>query len=323
MKRKSVVVLLFFAIVFPIIFANTGIKTFAACSGSITNKEIYDSLCVKSVTITTTPSGNLAAAEGKILIMGSEISGYDYSTPFQHSTNSWDELDVSTLTSNYDLVGISESSYTWTSGEQSVTINFPDNKVKLIGGKTYHVYLWTRFSGSGSHYGDIYIETKLGTMSIDDFNDIIVPTVKFNGNGKTINIEPVKGTKINETDPNSLYKFTEPAKPTCDGFIFGGWYKDAECTTKFDFSAGVSKDTATIEVFAKWTPVNDETDEDDTSTNKEDNTSTNNKAIASSVIKKESINTKTGDNNTSLIILLVSVIAINGVGVIIYKRKHF
>lgn len=44
---------------------------------------------------------------------------------------------------------------------------------------------------------------------------------------------------------------TEPTvKPQRDGYTFGGWYKDAACTTAFDFATAVTTD---LELYAKWT----------------------------------------------------------------------
>ena len=42
-----------------------------------------------------------------------------------------------------------------------------------------------------------------------------------------------------------------PGELTAKGYTFGGWYKDKECTNKFDFATEkISKDTT---VYAKWT----------------------------------------------------------------------
>jgi len=42
----------------------------------------------------------------------------------------------------------------------------------------------------------------------------------------------------------------EPAAPTAEGWVFGGWYTEAACTNAFDFSTPI---TADITLFAKWT----------------------------------------------------------------------
>lgn len=40
-----------------------------------------------------------------------------------------------------------------------------------------------------------------------------------------------------------------PAKPTNDGYSFGGWYTDVNCTTAYDFNSPVNTD---ITLYAKW-----------------------------------------------------------------------
>jgi len=42
-----------------------------------------------------------------------------------------------------------------------------------------------------------------------------------------------------------------PADPTWDGYEFGGWYTDPDCTNEFVFGGELSHDTT---VYAKWTP---------------------------------------------------------------------
>lgn len=68
-------------------------------------------------------------------------------------------------------------------------------------------------------------------------------TVTFNANGHGEAIAPQKVT--------SGEKATVPTSaPTAAGFIFGGWYTEAECTNKYDFSTAVTKN---ITLYAKWT----------------------------------------------------------------------
>lgn len=42
---------------------------------------------------------------------------------------------------------------------------------------------------------------------------------------------------------------TRPADPTRDGYAFGGWYTDTDCTTAYDFSTPVTKG---LTLYAKW-----------------------------------------------------------------------
>ena len=52
-----------------------------------------------------------------------------------------------------------------------------------------------------------------------------------------------------------------PQAPTRDGYEFGGWYLDADCTEPFDTSAAVTGD---MTVYAKWTPVDEQNPTTDT-----------------------------------------------------------
>ena len=47
----------------------------------------------------------------------------------------------------------------------------------------------------------------------------------------------------------------EPKDPEAEGFIFGGWFIDKECTVVFDFLKSLTKDTT---VYAKWTEEKEE-----------------------------------------------------------------
>ncbi|MDR0768734.1 MAG: InlB B-repeat-containing protein, partial [Dysgonamonadaceae bacterium] len=48
-------------------------------------------------------------------------------------------------------------------------------------------------------------------------------------------------------------KLEQPANPTAEGYIFGGWYKDSGCTSPWNFSVDVITDNTTL--YAKWTAI--------------------------------------------------------------------
>ncbi|MBR1737073.1 MAG: InlB B-repeat-containing protein [Firmicutes bacterium] len=52
--------------------------------------------------------------------------------------------------------------------------------------------------------------------------------VSFDGNGIGMDI----GTQIIEHGQTA----TDPGEMSAEGFTFGGWYEDPNCTVKFDFS---------------------------------------------------------------------------------------
>ena len=70
-----------------------------------------------------------------------------------------------------------------------------------------------------------------------------VYTVSFNLQGH--------GAAIDSQNILNGGKVTEPAAPTADGWVFGGWYKEATCTNAWNFSTDVVS-AATV-LFAKWT----------------------------------------------------------------------
>ena len=65
-------------------------------------------------------------------------------------------------------------------------------------------------------------------------------TLKFNSMG---------GSPVEDKKTTLGEKWSEPKKPTKDGFVFSGWYLDQEYTTPFDFSTVGNQDTT---VYAKW-----------------------------------------------------------------------
>ncbi len=67
-------------------------------------------------------------------------------------------------------------------------------------------------------------------------------TVTFNANGH--------GTAPASITVDENTKVTVPTAPEAAGWIFGGWYTEAACTTLFDFDTEI---TANITLYAKWT----------------------------------------------------------------------
>lgn len=75
-------------------------------------------------------------------------------------------------------------------------------------------------------------------------------TFRMNGHGTAISAQKVTSGK----------KAAKPAAPKADGFTFGGWYKDADCKTAFDFNTTI---TANTTVYAKWAEKKAETEKPD------------------------------------------------------------
>ncbi|MDO4488722.1 MAG: InlB B-repeat-containing protein [Eubacteriales bacterium] len=67
--------------------------------------------------------------------------------------------------------------------------------------------------------------------------------VSFNMNGH--------GTQTGSVPVANGNTFTRPTDPTETGFTFGGWYKDASCTSVWDFTTDTVTGNTTL--YAKWT----------------------------------------------------------------------
>ena len=105
---------------------------------------------------------------------------------------------------------------------------------------------WDR-NGSSVKDGDQYeynrsgilnIASKLKTYSLSYYN--------YNKVTKTV-------SNIKYTTPMNSYENYTPERPSelPSYYVFGGWYKDKACTTKFDFSKETMPN-ANLQIYAKW-----------------------------------------------------------------------
>ena len=137
------------------------------------------------------------------------------------------------------------------------TINTTGNTLnvheKYVGYELYK-YTFDRIPGTSSSYWgkqeDVYdgkrlgdypvsIASKLKTYSLSYYN--------YNGVAKT-------EKNIKYTASLKSYANYTPAKPSDlpEYYVFGGWYKDKACTTKFDFNTE-KMPNANVQIYAKWT----------------------------------------------------------------------
>ena len=58
------------------------------------------------------------------------------------------------------------------------------------------------------------------------------------------------GSSVDDQTPASGSVLAKPADPTREGYTFGGWYTDADCTKAYDFATAVTSD---MTLYAKWT----------------------------------------------------------------------
>ncbi len=76
-----------------------------------------------------------------------------------------------------------------------------------------------------------------------------------------------KGESTTQKDIKKGSTISKPADPQAEGFIFTGWYKDKDCTAKWDFAADKIESDTTL--YAGWT-VKEEEDKDDEEDNKDE-----------------------------------------------------
>ena len=87
-------------------------------------------------------------------------------------------------------------------------------------------------------------DTDTKPLTVDVGVDILKYTVTFNANGHGTAPAAQSGIAYEG-------KATEPTAPTAAGYTFGGWYKEAGCTTAWNFET--DKVTADTTLYAKWT----------------------------------------------------------------------
>ena len=85
----------------------------------------------------------------------------------------------------------------------------------------------------------------------DTTSEALTLYAKWNVNEYAVTFDTKGGTAIEPqvVIHNGTVSKPEP-DPTREGYTFGGWYTDADCTTAYDFSAPV---TENLTLYAKWT----------------------------------------------------------------------
>lgn len=121
---------------------------------------------------------------------------------------------------------------------------------------------WTT-SSSGVSFTDKNAVATTFTMPADDvsvtatYKDAPAPPVPGSSSDGNMNnafrvlFDTQGGTLISPaTDLSYGDRVEKPANPTRDGYTFGGWYTDAECTLAWSFSESIPGD---MSLYAKWT----------------------------------------------------------------------
>lgn len=103
------------------------------------------------------------------------------------------------------------------------------------------------FNGSNGKTSDLSCYSNKDKMYYNndwiDYTHDVTVTFDENGHGtKPTAQRVIKGSKI-----------TEPTALSATGYTFGGWYKEAACTNKWNFTTDLANTDLTL--YAKWSPI--------------------------------------------------------------------
>ena len=172
-------------------------------ANSITGMTMYDSGCLKSLSLVIQAVGSYAEADGKIAIH-TKTTDLSYSNPYLKDGTAWPD----TVTLDGFLTWGSGDSFTWTNNlSHPVTVNFRDNVVNLKAAGTYYVYLWTRSETYGV-YPDALVYTLTssgdGTLKDNQGNSYHEHSWSYSANGNVISAICAKTGCANNTTALTL-----------------------------------------------------------------------------------------------------------------------
>lgn len=115
------------------------------------------------------------------------------------------------------------------------------------------------FAGVDRADAKVWVDTKYDSCTLETVRSTWAGWGFVRGN---VNAYPSWKADLNYTGaiaqrPSSTppgWQLTKPADPTRTGYLFGGWYKEAGCTTAWDFANDVMPE-GDLTLYAKWTPV--------------------------------------------------------------------
>ena len=114
------------------------------------------------------------------------------------------------------------------------------------------------FDGENRNNIEVWINGVLRTdVTVEGYNsawrcvDVYIPVTveEYTGETHTVTYNSNGGSDVAPEVVNDQFYAAEPEKPTKEGFVFDGWYADAELTQKFDFTNKITDD---ITLYAAW-----------------------------------------------------------------------
>ncbi|WP_244881584.1 beta strand repeat-containing protein [Dehalogenimonas alkenigignens] len=159
-----------------------------------------------------------------------------------------------------------------------LTFTMPARDVTLYASFTQNDYVVYTSVGTGSgsivpnmavkHYGDSVSMTAVPSVGYHlvnwsgDFTGTENPisfsmpasdvhiTANFAIDTYTVSFDSTGGSPVTSQTLDIGSLVTRPANPSCSGYVFAGWYKDADCTDDWDFGTDTVSDNITL--YARW-----------------------------------------------------------------------
>ena len=218
------------------------IAPFSMLEDNYTTSVSFDDICFASATLSSNNQVEFNISGSVEVVDNDEIVDITLESTINGTTFPWETTTVTAKA--YDLKIVPGADYVTVSSSQPlgqliITANRGENIIVIpvdTNGKTIKI--------SSKKEGDID-----GIIVLDESNNEIVnavPTysVDFYTYGGSI-VESVYGVEYGQT-------ITSPADPTFEGYIFGGWYKDAECTDGEEWIFASDIVTGDTILHAKW-----------------------------------------------------------------------
>ena len=162
---------------------------------------------------------------------------YEYEFDYDLPCDEWVELTVTNE---------GNKTYLLVDGEKIAAVGYflPDeNATTQFMGKTGITY--SSFNIPVARIGS---ETNSFVGQVDDvmfYANGVTPTAKHQ-----VTFNSMGGSAVEAVVVADGQTVAQPEAPVMEGYTFGGWYTDENCTTAYDFDAAV---TADITLYAKWT----------------------------------------------------------------------
>lgn len=185
--------------------------------------------------------------------------GNQYTDEYGKSISKWTDAndidlyakwDIITYTITYHLNGGTndESNPEAYNVESEITLNDPSKTGYTFDGWYLESTFETKVTdiADGNYYSNLNLYAKWTadtySLTLDTNGGVFTSfTVSFNANGAN--------TAVSSQTVSAYQSLSNPGTITREGYAFKGWYKDANCTTLFDFTEAVTKDTT---VYAGW-----------------------------------------------------------------------